>query len=1647
MMIRPLKTNRRNLIRNIAALFAGVGMLTPLTAPSALAVDYYWDTNGTTAGLGNTAGTWGTSAFVASLAGGNGRQIVAGTFSVANTAATTSDSMSFGIAGMALGSTASNIGIAAGGINIGNIIFGAGQTNAITLSGGGGNITLAAAGNIVVNNSSNTIGAILTGAGTSMTKSGSGTLILTGANTYTGATIISGGGILQVGNGTSGSLNGISGTALTFNNGGGVFDVREAASSTQGMGALTFSAGDSRVTSTAASGSATATLTFASLAARAVGAIGNFTLATNTTATDNKIVLTSNTNAPLDTGSNNAGYFFGGTEFARYDTTNNYFRAVDYGTDTNALAALSGTDIGAVTSTSDVKLIGNITAQTTASVNTLNLASNSLTLSDTSQVLSVNGILSTGGAISTVGTMQATSAGGEMIFNVASGTLTVAPNIVNNSSASPLTKSGAGILTLTGTNTYTGTTRVNSGILSVSGGNAIADAGAVVLANSAGATFRLDGNETIGNISGGGLSGGNVNVQGNTLTLSDNTSTTFGGIISGTSSGQIIKQGTGTLTLSNKNTFAGMTTIGAGAIQFSYGNDGTGTIIPLSSGGAFNMSAGATLRFVPTAAITSGIISGQLQAANGGTPAFPYGFTFSNPINITSGTANIRIDGNENRFNFSGNITGGTSGTQTLSLIQGGINTGAGDRQVLAVSGIIADGSGGTLGVNVDFAGASSTSQFAYVALTGQNTFTGQIVVTNTKGIVTGSTSGAYLVIGGEAYASPKTNVVGTGFLGNGNYTNTISLATGTNLNYLSSANQILGGTISGGGAILKEGPGNLALSGTNTYTGSTTVSTGLLSALKRVSLYNDTAASWTPTNIAVNSGATLALGVGDSASGYFGTTEIATFLDASHMGLSTATTGFKSGAAVGFDTTNATGGTFTLSNTLANLGTAASTGLTKAGTGTLVINLSNTYTGTTTVDQGTLQFTTVNPSLSGALAFGSAVGSPNTGTLDLTTVSATFGGLNVQTNSASNNVITIGNGQTLTLTGSTVANVVSVGSSASAGVAKLQVTGANGTFTVNDATRNFVVANTDASTTAGASAQMDLSGLGTFNAMIANLYVGRPTTAAGASTNGRPLTDSLTLAASNTLTISGVLAVGGTTNSFGAQQATLNLGTANILNAASFVVGSARTVGTMKFNTGLTNPSVTIRGAAGGVTRTDITLGDAQNALAVSNGSNGSSGTMGTMDFTGGSVDAQINNLIAGNGGTGTGGNRGSGNGTFIIDGTASNVNINTLVVARTRDDNSANASATTPPASVFTLKNGTLVINTEASLAKDIDTTNTASGVQNLVANFNIEGGNATIGSIGTPVNLVLGSHVAAGNSGSATATVSLTGGTLNIFGDIQEGTLGNGTINSSLTLNGATLDMKNRSIGISGGLIDTLTFASGTLQNVAQINNGAGLNKTTSGMLTLAGTNTYTGTSTVAAGTLRVNGSITSPVNVNAGTLDGTGDGLATGLISAAVLIGDSSVGPQDAILAPGNSVGTLTATGSLTFNSDAVFAVEVNSSLSTMDKMVANGVTINAGASFSFADLGSAAFTPGSYTIIDNTSALPISGTFTGLPDGVPFIVGLNSYTPSYSGGTGNNDLVLNVAAIPEPSTLVLGGLTLLGFVGAGLRKRRLAKVQA
>jgi autotransporter-associated beta strand protein len=193
------------------------------------------------------------------------------------------------------------------------------------------------------------------------------------------------------------------------------------------------------------------------------------------------------------------------------------------------------------------------------------------------------------------------------------------------------------------------------------------------------------------------------------------------------------------------------------------------------------------------------------------------------------------------------------------------------------------------------------------------------------------------------------------------------------------------------------------------------------------------------------------------------------------------------------------------------------------------------------------------------------------------------------------------------------------------------------------------------------------------------------------------------------------------------------------------------------------------------------------------------------------------------------------------------------------------------------------------------------------------------------------------------------------------------------------------------------------------------GGSLTKVGTGTFTLSGANTYTGGTTVSAGVLEVanqagSATGTGAVNVNAGTLGGAG------VIAGATTIGTGS--GSGAFLAPAagtNVQATLTIQSALTFNADATctYTFKAKRNRARTDKVIANGVTINSGAMIALSGQTQGALRQGLVlTVISNTSANPISGTFGNLPDGGLVTINGNNFQTSYSGGDGN-DLTLTV----------------------------------
>ena len=215
------------------------------------------------------------------------------------------------------------------------------------------------------------------------------------------------------------------------------------------------------------------------------------------------------------------------------------------------------------------------------------------------------------------------------------------------------------------------------------------------------------------------------------------------------------------------------------------------------------------------------------------------------------------------------------------------------------------------------------------------------------------------------------------------------------------------------------------------------------------------------------------------------------------------------------------------------------------------------------------------------------------------------------------------------------------------------------------------------------------------------------------------------------------------------------------------------------------------------------------------------------------------------------------------------------------------------------------------------------------------------------------------------------------------------------------------------VGGNNLNTL-FA-GVISDLGGVRDdtGGSLTKTGAGSLTLSNANVYTGGTVITGGTLLVtnttgSGTGSGAVEVDAGILGGTGT------IAGPATVGTGS--GTGASLSPGSStgdLGTLTVQDMLAFNADGICQIELNSSTMGSDAIVANGVTIEESAQISLTDLSNSSLPIGTvFTVLSNTSATPITGTFGNLADGAVFTLGINNYQANYEGGDGN-DLTLTV----------------------------------
>ncbi len=377
--------------------------------------------------------------------------------------------------------------------------------------------------------------------------------------------------------------------------------------------------------------------------------------------------------------------------------------------------------------------------------------------------------------------------------------------------AGGLNKSGAGTLRLAGVNTLSGGVNLNAGKLIVSNGSA-AGTGAITMA---GATTLQNENAsfTLSN---------NISLSGGTATFDTGTLLLLGGAISG--GGSLTKTGAGQLDLVGavSNSFSGTTTVNAGSLVLSKSGGATAIAGPLVIGdGVSGASADRVILGIADQISDSSAVtinnSGQLNF-NGlservGSLTLVGGAVATGPGTISSTIAILTSLASAQTATISGNFDMLTA--QVFSVAAGTTPSGI-DLDISAVvsNGILSKTGTGTLRL-------SAVNTFAG----GLNLDAGKVILANNAAAGTGAIA-----------MSDGTTIQSDVFLTVGN---AITLSSGTATFDVSASQLLLEGVISSNGSLTKTGNGTLRLRGSssNTYSGTTTVSSGVLSLEKQVGL------------------------------------------------------------------------------------------------------------------------------------------------------------------------------------------------------------------------------------------------------------------------------------------------------------------------------------------------------------------------------------------------------------------------------------------------------------------------------------------------------------------------------------------------------------------------------------------------------------------------------------------------------------------------------------------------------------------------------------------------------------------------------------------------------------------------------------------
>jgi len=708
-----------------------------------------------------------------------------------------------------------------------------------------------------------------------------------------------------------------------------------------------------------------------------------------------------------------------------------------------------------------------------------------------------------------------------------------------------LTKAGAGTLTLNGTNTYDGGTTVNAGTLKADIAAALPGyASGTIAVNNAGSVLALSANATNGQWTSAQIDSllANTNLTfgvGTSLGIDNIENFTYNTNITNANMG-LVKSGGGRLYLGGDNTYSGNTVVIGGTILATHDNAyGTGTVT--FNGGSWGGEGNHT--------IANNIIYAVNTNSNnlGGTNVTHF-------AGQTSGTGNLTVNGFENGIvRFSGNNsewTGNWKFNGAITLQLNHIDAMGSGTTITFNTNAAANAARGILESQVALTGANAITQD--IDLGGTLAFTGNSTIRTTAamevtGDITGGVNATFVKDGADTLTLSGTNTylgstsVNAGTIsftsGNASATGTQSLGTNASvnlgvasvssgtLNYIGSGAATLAKDInaSGNGTIQNSGSGLLTLSGAIAKNGtvltikgggsgidvtgsiggasanSDLIIDGGLTTLSTANTYNG------PTFI-IN-GANLTANVTDALPTASGN-RTAVSMDQTGSGSSTVTLGASQSIAsltgnttstVNLNANNLTVGTTADSTTFAGVISGAGS-LVKDGASTQILSGVNTYTGSTTVNNGTLRYGVASAINTSSNVTVNANGVGLTATFDLNGYSGTIGTLTLGGTGAtgtSSHQVTTGAG-TLTLGGNVTYD--STGdSSTSAGI--------SGNLDLGAASRTFNVANsagteidlTISAIVSGTAVGLTKDGAGRLLLGAANTYEGTTTVTAGA--------------------------------------------------------------------------------------------------------------------------------------------------------------------------------------------------------------------------------------------------------------------------------------------------------------------------------------------------------------------------------------------------------------------------------------------------------------------------------------------------------------------------------------------------------------------